>query len=119
MRALDPEVGDVIWAGVAPLIPLPPRTHPLGCHRRRASDRDCFDVMLVRPATGCSWEDAERLCGNKVSDTTVRARRDEWIEAGVFDRLGEEALAAYDKIIGLDLSDASVDGSLHKSPCGG
>jgi transposase len=75
--------------------------------------------MLVRLATGCSWEDAERLCGNVVSDTTVRTRRDEWITAGVFDQLVAEALHGFDKIIGLDLADVSVDGSLHKSPCGG
>ncbi len=119
MRALDPEVGDVVWTAIAPLVPPPDRTHPLGCHRPRASDRDCFDGMLVRLVTGCSWEDAERLTGSKVSDTTMRARRDEWIAAGVFDALVIEALAAYDKIIGLDLSDVSVDGSLHKSPAGG
>lgn len=28
-------------------------------------------------------------------------------------------LVAYDKIIGLDLSDVAIDGSLHKSPAGG
>jgi transposase len=119
MRALDPEVTDAIWAGIEPLLPDREDNHPLGCHRRRASDRDCFRVMLVRPATGCSWEDAERLCGNKVSDTTVRDRRDEWIAAGVFDRMAAEAIAGYDRIVGLDLSDVAVDGSLHKSPCGG
>lgn len=119
MRALDPEVGDVVWEAVKALVPPPPRTHPLGCHRPRASDRSCFDVIVVRLATGCSWEDAERLCGSKVSDTTVRSRRDEWIAAGVFDRLVDEAIGAYDRIIELDLSDVSVDGSLHKSPGGG
>ncbi|MHB8329270.1 MAG: transposase [Acidimicrobiales bacterium] len=72
----DPEVGDAIWAGIEPLIPEPVDDHPLGCHRPRADNRDCFEVMLVRLVTGCSWEDAERLCGNKVSDTTVRERRD-------------------------------------------
>lgn len=119
MRAFDPEVGDAIWAAVQPLIPVPVDTHPLGCHRPRSSDRDCFDVIVVRLATGCCWEDAERLCGNKVSDTTVRLRRDEWIRAGVFDAIADEAIAAYDRLIGLDLSDVGVDGSLHKSPCGG
>ena len=118
MRALDPEVGDVVWAATKGLIPAPPRTHPLGCHRPRVDDRLCFQVILVRLATGCSWEDAERLCGNKVSDTTVRSRRDEWITAGVFDRLAREAIAAYDRIIELDLSDVAVDGSQHKSPAG-
>jgi len=56
--------------------------HPLGCHRPRLSDRDCFEVIVIRLATGCSWEDAERLAGNRVSDTTARSRRDEWVAAG-------------------------------------
>ncbi|MGP0111076.1 MAG: transposase [Acidimicrobiales bacterium] len=87
--------------------------------RPRASDRACFNVMLVRLATGCSWEDAERLTGGVVSDTTARERRDEWTRAGVFNAIAAEALAGYDKIIGLDLTEVAVDGSLHKSPCGG
>ena len=119
MRALDPEVFDAVWAAIEPLIPSPVDEHPLGCHRLRSSNRDCFEMMLVRLATGCSWEDAERLCGNKVSDTTVRERRDEWVAAGVFDAIAKEATGAYDRIIELDLSDVAVDGSLHKSPCGG
>lgn len=119
MRALDPEVKAIVWAAIEPLIPVPVDTHPLGRHRRRKSDRDCFEVMLVRLVTGCSWEDAERLCANKVSDTTVRKRRDEWIEAGVFDSIASEAIGGFDKIIGLDLSDVSLDGSLHKAPAGG
>jgi transposase len=119
MRALDPEVVDAVWAACEPLIPRPADTHPLGCHRPRASDRACFEVILVRLVTGCSWEDAERLCGNKVSDTTARDRRDEWIAAGVLEKLYAEALHSYDKIIGLSFEDTAVDGSLHKSPCGG
>lgn len=119
MRALDPEVFDAVWAGIEPLIPVRVETHPLGCHRPRVPDRDCFEVMLVRLVTGCSWEDAERLCGNKVSDTTVRERRDEWIDDGVFDAIAQEAIAAYDRVIGLELGDTAVDGSLHKAPGGG
>jgi transposase len=119
MRALEPEVFDTVWTAVSALLPIRNETHPLGCHRPRASDRDCFEVMLVRMVTGCSWVDAEQVCGGKVSDTTARARRDEWIEASVFDDLVAEALAAYDKIIGLDLTEVALDGSLHKSPAGG
>jgi transposase len=119
MRALDPEVVDAVWAAVEALLPRPDRSHPLGCHRPRISDRVCFEAMLVRLATGCSWVDAERLCGNQVSDTTLRARRDEWIAAGVFDALETEALAAYDRIVGLDLSEVAIDGCLNKAPCGG
>ncbi len=49
----------------------------------------------------------------------MRARRDEWIAAGVFDRLRDHAMHAYDRIIGLDLGEVALDGSLHKAPCGG
>ncbi len=119
MRALDPEMFNTVWIAIEPLIPEPADEHPLGCHRPRASDRDCFWVMLIRLVTGCSWEDAERLAGTKVSDTTVRARRDEWVAAGVFDAIADEAIAAYDRIIGLDLTNVAVDGSIHKSPGGG
>ena len=119
MRALDPEVKQAVWQAFQALIPAPVDNHPLGTHRRRKSNYDCFEVMLVREVTGCSFEDAERLCSNKVSDTTVRSRRDEWVAAGIYDQLANEALLAYDKVIGLDLCDVSLDGSLHKSPCGG
>ena len=119
MRAFDPEVKQAVWQAVEPLLPDPVESHPLGCHRRRAPNYDVFEVMLVRLVTGCSWEDSERLCGGRVSDTTVRKRRDEWLGAGVFEAIVSEALLAYDKMIGLDCSDVAVDGSLHKAPAGG
>jgi transposase len=119
MRALDPEVFDAVWTAVEDLLPARNDCHPLGCHRSRISDRVCFEAMLVRLVTGCSWIDAERLMHGRVSDTTLRKRRDEWIDAGVFDRLVEEALAGYDRVIGLDLAEVSIDGSQHKAPCGG
>lgn len=119
MRALDPEVFDAVFAAVEPLLPKGRDEHPLGCHRPRASDRLCFQAMLVRLVTGCSWVDAERLCGGAVSDTTLRTRRDEWEDAGVFTALVDEALSSYDRIIGLDLTETAVDGSQQKAPCGG
>ena len=54
-----------------------------------------------------------------MSDTTLRARRDEWIAAGVFEAVRTEALAAFDRIVGLDLDEIALDGSLHKAPYGG
>lgn len=118
MLALDPRVANAVWQAIeGHLPPRPPDTHPLGCHRPRIADRDCFDGILIRLVTGCSWDVAARLC--KASETTLRDRRTEWLAAGVFDNLVEEAVAAYDRIIGLDLSEVAVDGSLHKAPCGG
>ena len=72
--------------------------------------------MLLRLVTGCSWRIAARFVA--ASASTLRRRRDEWVAAGVFERL-VEAIAAYDRICGLDLSEVSIDGSLHKAPCGG
>jgi transposase len=116
--ALEPRVANAVWQAVeGHLPPRPPDTHPLGCHRRRISDRECFDGILIRLVTGCSWDVAARLC--KASETTLRDRRTEWLLAGVFDKLVAEAIAGYDRIIGLDLSEVAVDGSLHKAPCGG
>lgn len=119
MRALDPEVFDAVWAAVEPLLPPPDRSHPLGCHRPRVPDRLCMRGLFIRLVTGSSWVDIEAILDHRVSDTTLRARRDEWIDAGVFDKLHEEALAAFDRIIGLELGDVALDGSLHKAPYGG
>jgi len=119
MRALDPEVVDAVWSAFEPRIPPRPRTHPLGCHRRRIADRICFRALLIRLVVGCSWQDVERILDNVVSDTTLRARRDEWLAAGIFEDLEAEALAAYDRVVGLDLTETAVDGSQHKAPCGG
>jgi transposase len=118
MLALDPAVVVAVWSAVeAYLPPPPPDTHPLGCHRQRIPDRDCFEQVLIRLVTGCSWDVAGRL--GPAGETTLRNRRNDWLAAGVFDKVCEEAIAAYDRIICLDLSDVAVDGSLHKAPMGG
>jgi len=118
VQALEPRVVAAVWAAVEPLLPArPPDRHPLGCHRPRIADRTCFTGILLRLVTGCSWGTAGRLGG--VGATTLRERRTEWLGAGVFERLVDEAIAAYDRIIGLDLSDVALDGSLHKAPAGG
>ena len=69
MLALDPRVVDAVWAAVqGHLPPRPPDTHPLGCHRPRVPDRDCFTGILLRftgillrLVTGCSWDVAARF----------------------------------------------------------
>jgi transposase len=65
---------------------------------------------------GCAyWRIADGTC----SATTIRRRREEWMEAGLMDALEEIALEAYDRMIGLELADVSVDGCITKAPCGG
>ena len=118
MLALEPTIVDAIWRSFAAYLPKRAETaHPLGCHRPRIPDRDCFEAILFRLVTGCSWDVAGRL--GKGGETTLRRRRDEWVAAGAFQHLVEEAINAFDKVVGLDLSEVSVDGSLHKAPMGG
>lgn len=118
MRALESEVVDAVFATIEALLPDPP-SHPLGCHRPRVPDRLCFRGILIRLVTGSSWVDIEAILDHQVSDTTLRARRDQWITAGIFDQLCSQATTAFDRIIGLDLTEVAIDGSLHKAPYGG
>lgn len=117
MRALEPEVTDAVWAAIKPMLPTRPEQRRRG--RPRKPDRDVFLAIMWRLVLGCSWETVEFLLEYRISDTTIRERRDEWIAAGVFHRLVNEAIFAFDRLIGLDLSHAAVDGSIHKAPCGG
>jgi transposase len=116
---MDPEVADAIWAAIEPVLPPPDDSHPLGCHNPRVADEVCFRGLLIRLVTGSSWVDIEAMMGFVVSDTTLRSRRDLWIAAGVFDQLEAEAMAAYDRLLELDLGVVAIDGSIHKAPCGG
>jgi transposase len=96
------------------LLPARVARHPLGCHRRRIDDRIVFDKIVEALVFGCGYE---RLGDSSCSATTLRRRRDEWITAGVFDQLRSSGLAAYERLIGLDLAD--VAGCITKAPCGG
>jgi transposase len=90
--------------------------HPLGCHRRRVDDRIVFDKLVQVLVFGCGYRKvADAAC----SATTIRDRRDQWIALGVFTRLELLVLAAYDRMVGLELGDLAVDGCITKAPCGG
>jgi hypothetical protein len=117
MPALPPYLIEPIWEQFATL--LPPRkadVHPLGCHRHRVPDRLVFDKLVQVLVFGCAYE---RIADESCSATTLRRRRDEWIDSGAMDKLREMVLEAYDRIIGLELSDVAVDCCLTKAPCGG
>lgn len=116
MPALPSFIIDPLWDQFAALLPERIVTHPLGCHRPRIPDRIVFDKLLQVLALGAA---CDRIADSTCSATTIRHRRDEWITAGVFDRLKHLCLQAYDRIIGLDLGEVSVDGCIVKAPCGG
>ncbi|MEH1017973.1 IS5 family transposase, partial [Micromonospora sp. CPCC 206060] len=119
MPAVPSWLSDPLWDQFAALLPVRPTTdptHPLGCHRRRIADRIVFDKLLQVLRFGCSYESiADSTC----SATTIRNRRDEWLNLGVFAQLKAIALDAYDRIVGLLLDDIAIDGCITKAPGGG
>jgi transposase len=98
------------------LLPERQTNHPLGCHRSRIPDRMVFEKLVQILVFGCAYE---RIADGCCSATTLRRRRDEWIEARVMTALRELALEAYDTVVGLQLSDVAVDCCITKAPCGG
>ena len=116
MPALPTYLIEPIWEQFSALLPEREVNHPLGCHKPRVPDRVVFEKLVQVLVFGCAyWRIADESC----SDTTLRRRRDEWIDSGVMERLREIALAAYHRIIGLELADVGVDGCITKAPCGG
>jgi len=75
-----------------------------------------FEKLVEVLVFGCAYE---RIADDSCSATTLRRRRDEWIEAGSMEALEEMALESYDRIIGLELSEVAVDCCITKAPCGG
>ena len=119
MPVLPSWLAEPLWDQFAALLPdkaVYDPSHPLGCHRRRTADRVVFDKLVQVLRFGCSYVDiADESC----SATTLRARRDEWIRAGVFDQLKRIALDAYARTVGLLLDHLAVDGCITKAPGGG
>lgn len=111
-------ISATLWARLEPVLPVHvPKPHPLGRHRRRITDRDVLNGIFFVLRTGCQWKalDATGLC----KGSTAHSRFQQWVQAGVFARLWDEALQDYDDLIGLNFAWMALDGSLHKAPLGG
>ena len=116
MPALPSSVMEPLWDQFAALLPERTVAHPLGCHRPRIPDRIVFDKLVQILVLGAAYE---RIADSTCSATTIRDRRDEWISAEIFQQLEQLCLESYDRIVGLDLAEMSVDGCIVKAPCGG
>ncbi len=116
MPVIQPYIIEPIWEQFAALLPERKADHPLGCHRPRVPDGVVFEKLLQVLIFGCAyWRIADGSC----SATTLRRRRDEWIETGAMDALEELVREAYDRVIGLKLDYVAVDCCITKAPCGG
>jgi hypothetical protein len=108
-----------VWVEFAALLPDRPEfhpEHPLGCHRRRIGDRVVFEHLVAALVHGSGYE---RIASSTCSDSTIRRRLKHWAALGIAERVHAAALAAYDQVIGLQLTDIPADGCITKAPCGG
>lgn len=116
MPALPSFLITPLWDQFAALIPVHEVNHPLGCHRPRISNRVVFDKLIQVLVLGAAYN---KIADSMCSATTIRRRRDEWIDAGIFEHLEQICLESYDRIVGLELDNLSIDGCIVKAPCGG
>ena len=121
MPLLPSSITEPAWVEFAALIGVSARPefspdHPWGCHRRRVPDRVVFEHVLAALVHGSGYEP---IASPGCSDRTIRRRLRDWAELGVGQALLRATLAGYDRMIGLDLDDLSVDGAITKAPCGG
>jgi transposase len=114
--ALEPYLIEPIFEQFRALLPQRKTDHPLGCHRSRIPERVVFEKLVQVLVFGCAYG---RIADASCSESTLRRRRDEWIELGVMERLRHICLDAYDRYIGLELSEVAVDCCITKAPCGG
>ncbi len=110
-------VSDELWTVLAPLIPVHVNSHRFGGGRPRVADRRCADGIFFVLRTGCQWKalDATGIC----SGSTAHSRFQEWVQAGVFEKLWQAGLEQFDDTQGLDWRWLSMDGAMTKAPLGG
>lgn len=75
-----------------------------------------FDKFIETPVSGMGVRTSR---GHDLLATTLRRRRDEWIAVGAGEALRLATLAAYDRMVGLDLERLTADGCQTKASAGG
>ena len=110
-------ISDELWKKIEPLLPKRVNPHPRGGGRKRRADREVMNAILFVLRTGCQWNalNATGLCAS----STAHDRFQQWVKAGVFEKLWRQGLEEYDELKGLDWKWQSMDGALTKAPLGG
>lgn len=119
MPAMPSSLLDPLWSQFSTLLPERPEFdpgHPLGCHKRRIPDETVFRLVIEALVHGSGYE---RIAVRGCSDWTIRNRVKTWSALGPAHELHRLALAAYDRMIGLELEDVSADGCHTKAPVKG
>jgi len=105
---------EALWARIAALLPPPP-SHDRG-GRPRCDDYPIACGIFYVLGTGCQWKALPRCFG---APSTVHARFQQWVKAGLTLRLWQAGLIAYDGARGIAWDWQSMDGAMTKAPLGG
>jgi len=109
-------ISDELWVRIEPLIPVPQPKRRDRPGRPRQSNRQMMAAIFYVLRTGCQWKALPRDMG---AASTVHDRFQEWRAAGVFERMWQAGLQAYDALKGVDWEWQAMDGAMTKAPLGG
>ncbi|UOG49296.1 IS5 family transposase [Leptospira noguchii] len=109
------DIPETIWKRLEPLLPKNKKDPSKGS-RPRLEDRVAMAAIFYRVRTGVQWRYIPPMFGSK---STLHRRFQEWVDAGVFDKIEKEALKLYERSIKIRTKRMAADGSFAKAPKGG
>lgn len=107
-------IPDDVWTELQPL--LPPAKPPGTPGRPVVPFRQVLNGILYVLRTGCQWKALPREYG---SGSTCHRRFQQWVQAGVFERLWAKLLTRYDDLHGIRWQWQALDSVIVKAPLGG
>ena len=107
-------IPDELWKRIEPLLP-PEKPKPKG-GRPRMPNRQAMDGIFYVLRTGCQWKALPRGLG---ATSTVHDRFQEWQVAGVFEKIWQAGVVAFDELEGIEWEWQAMDGAMTKAPLGG
>ena len=114
MDAKFADVPEAVWKRIEPILPVPP-ARPWG-GRPRVPDRVVLAAIVYRLRTGCQWKALPAQFG---SGSTCHLRFQQWVQAGVFERIFAQLVRVYDARRGIQWTWTSLDSAIVKAPKGG
>lgn len=108
------QIPNALWERIELLLP----NYKPSCKggRPRLALRKVVTGILYVLRTGCQWKAMPAQFG---SGSAIHAYFQEWVEAGVFQKMWQHALQEYDELQGIDWEWQSLDGAMTKAPLGG
>jgi putative transposase len=109
------QLPDLLWWCCERLLPTPVRKSRAG--RKRADNRAVLNGIWYVLWTSCQWKAIQKSWFG-VCSSTLHARYQEWVQAGVFEQVMRELLAFYDLRRGICWEWQAIDSKSCPAPLG-